>query len=66
MKDYYDIGYLSRKFDFKGEILADALKKTFDNRGRDYTQEQFKRVMEAVIERKAYKMCWLASAGKWE
>ncbi|MBC2734840.1 MAG: nucleotidyl transferase AbiEii/AbiGii toxin family protein [Desulfobacteraceae bacterium] len=32
MKDFYDIWILSRKFDFKGEILAEAVEKTFENR----------------------------------
>jgi len=32
MKDFYDIWMLSRTFDFKGEILAEAVEKTFENR----------------------------------
>ena len=32
MKDYYDIYYLANKFDFDGATLAEALKKTFENR----------------------------------
>jgi hypothetical protein len=32
MKDFYDIWILSRTFDFKGEILAEAIEKTFANR----------------------------------
>ena len=32
MKDFYDIWILSRTFDFKGEILAEAVEKTFANR----------------------------------
>lgn len=45
MKDYYDIYYLANKFDFDGKVLAEALKKTFENRGHSYTVEQFERVM---------------------
>ncbi|MCJ7644371.1 MAG: nucleotidyl transferase AbiEii/AbiGii toxin family protein [Candidatus Aminicenantes bacterium] len=30
MKDYFDIFYLSQKFDFKGEDLSDALVATFE------------------------------------
>lgn len=45
MKDYYDIYYLANKFDFEGEVLAEALKKTFANRERCFTNEQFERVM---------------------
>ena len=32
MKDFYDIWFLSRRFDFKGEILIEAIEKTFDKR----------------------------------
>lgn len=32
MKDFYDIWFLSRMFDFKGEVLAEALERTFSNR----------------------------------
>ena len=32
MKDFYDIWILSRTFDFKGEVLAEAVEKTFENR----------------------------------
>lgn len=45
MKDYYDIYYLANKFDFDGAILTEALKKTFENRGRTFTVGQFEQVM---------------------
>lgn len=45
MKDYYDIYYLANKFDFDGAILTEALKKTFENRGRTFTIGQFEQVM---------------------
>ncbi len=45
MKDYYDIYYLANKFDFDGSTLTEALKKTFENRGRTFTVEQFAQVM---------------------
>ena len=32
MKDFYDIYILSRTFDFRGDILAEAIEKTFENR----------------------------------
>jgi hypothetical protein len=32
MKDFYDIWVLSSTFDFKGEILAEAVEKTFEQR----------------------------------
>ena len=45
MKDYYDIYYLANKFDFDGKVLAEALEKTFENRGHTFTVEQFEQVM---------------------
>ena len=45
MKDYYDIYYIANKFDFDGEVLTEALKKTFVNREHSFTLEQFKQVM---------------------
>lgn len=45
MKDYYDIYYLSHKFDFAGNVLCEALGKTFANRGHNFTIEQFQQVM---------------------
>jgi hypothetical protein len=30
MKDFYDIWFLSRRFDFKGETLIEAIEKTFE------------------------------------
>jgi len=32
MKDYYDLWILSRSFPFKGALLAQAIKATFDRR----------------------------------
>jgi len=32
MKDFYDIWFLSRAFDFRGDTLAEAIEKTFENR----------------------------------
>lgn len=45
MKDYYDLYYLANNFDFDGATLAEALKKTFENRGHKFTIEQFEQVM---------------------
>ena len=41
MKDYYDIYYIANKFDFDGEILTEALRKTFANREHRFTLAQF-------------------------
>lgn len=45
MKDYYDLYYLSHKFDFDGRVLCEALSKTFSNREHDFTIEQFEQIM---------------------
>lgn len=45
MKDYYDLYYLANKFDFDGAVLREALQKTFSNRERKYTFEQFEQIM---------------------
>lgn len=45
IKDYYNIYYLANKFDFYGATLSEALKKTFENRGRTFTVGQFEQVM---------------------
>lgn len=45
MKDYFDLYYISSKFDFDGAKLKEALKKTFDNREHFFTMEQFEQVM---------------------
>jgi predicted nucleotidyltransferase component of viral defense system len=45
MKDYYDLYYLANKFDFGGAVLTEALQKTFNNRSRHYTVEQFEQIM---------------------
>ena len=39
MKDFYDIWYLSRRFDFKGETLVEAIEKTFAKRKTPLTSE---------------------------
>jgi hypothetical protein len=39
MKDFYDIWMLSCTFDFKGERLGEAIKKTFDNRNTPITTD---------------------------
>lgn len=61
MKDYYDIYYLAHKFDFDGTTLAEALKKTFENRGHAFTIEQFERVMsfadDSAMQKKWKAFC---------
>ena len=46
MKDFYDIYYLSKIFDFDGVKLKEAILKTLQQRGTIYNSESFKRIME--------------------
>lgn len=46
MKDYYDIYYLSKHFEFDSEILSEAMRKTFVNRNHSFSKEQFDQVMQ--------------------
>ena len=39
MKDFYDIWFLSRRFDFMGETLSEAIEKTFEKRKTPLTSE---------------------------
>ena len=56
MKDYYDLYYISNKFDFDSEVLTEALRKTFANREHHFTIEQFEQVMcfgdDAAMQKK--------------
>ena len=45
MKDFYDIYYLSRTFDFDGLKLQTAIQETLRNRGTVYEKDSFERVL---------------------
>ena len=45
MKDFYDIYYLSRTFDFDGLKLQTAIQETLQNRGTAYEKDSFDRVI---------------------
>lgn len=45
MKDFYDIYYLSRTFDFEGAKLQAAIFETLQRRGTSYDRDSFKRVV---------------------
>ncbi len=45
MKDFYDIYYLCRTFDFDGEKLQSAIFETLQRRGTPYNKDSFKRVI---------------------
>jgi predicted nucleotidyltransferase component of viral defense system len=46
MKDFYDIYYLSKTFDFDGQKLQTAIYETLQNRGTPYEKDSFTRVTE--------------------
>lgn len=41
MKDYYDLYFISRTFDFDGRKLQEAITQTLQNRGTDYDRNSF-------------------------
>lgn len=45
MKDFYDIYYLSRTFDFDGAKLQTAIFETLHRRGTPYDRDSFKRIV---------------------
>lgn len=45
MKDFYDIYYLSKTFDFDGLKLQTAIQETLQNRGTTYEADSFTRVL---------------------
>ena len=55
MKDFYDIYYLSRTFDFEGEKLKTALQKTLQNRGTPFGEDSFARGLYAGFLRPLYR-----------
>lgn len=44
MKDFYDIYYLARTFDFDGAKLQTAIFETLQRRGTPYDKDSFKRI----------------------
>ena len=59
MKDYYDLYYILTHFEFDNDTLAEAMKKTFENRNNHFTMEQFEQVM-SFGEDEAMKKKWQA------
>lgn len=45
MKDFYDIYYLARTFDFDGAKLQMAIFETLQRRGTPYARDSFKRIV---------------------
>ena len=45
MKDFYDIYYLARTFDFDGAKLQTAISRTLERRGTPHDKDSFKRIL---------------------
>lgn len=57
MKDFYDIYYLSQRFDFEGLKLQTAIKETLSNRGTSYNAESIKHVLR-LAEDESMQVKW--------
>ncbi|MCI9083786.1 MAG: nucleotidyl transferase AbiEii/AbiGii toxin family protein [Lachnospiraceae bacterium] len=57
MKDFYDIYYLARTFDFDGARLQTAIFKTLQRRGTPYDRDSFKRIV-ALTEDEDMQKRW--------
>lgn len=57
MKDFYDIYYLSRTFDFDGLKLQTAIQETLQNRGTPYDKDSFGRVLD-LAENEDMQVRW--------
>ena len=57
MKDFYDIYYLCRTFDFDGLKLQTAIQETLQNRGTAYEKDSFGRIL-ALAEDESMQIKW--------
>lgn len=57
MKDFYDIYYLSQKFDFDGLKLQTAIQETLQNRGTVYERDSFDRIL-SLSDNEAMQIKW--------
>ncbi len=57
MKDFYDIYYLARTFDFEGTKLQSAIFETLRHRGTPYDKDSFKRIV-ALAEDEDMQKRW--------
>lgn len=55
MKDFYDIYYLSRKYDFDGEKLQSAIFETLQKRGTSYDRDSLNRVVALAEDEDMHK-----------
>ncbi len=60
MKDYYDVAYLAGAFDFEGEILVQAIRRTFERRNTLVPSEIPVALSEVCAEDTAKRRQWRA------
>jgi predicted nucleotidyltransferase component of viral defense system len=60
MKDFFDIWFLAKTFDFDGQVLADAIKSTFAKRKTDLPSAMPFALTEAFAEDGAKQKQWKA------
>ena len=63
MQDYYDLYYFLIHFEVDKNTLAEAMKKTFENRNHHFTMDQFEQVMRFSSD-EAMQMKWRAFCRK--
>ena len=64
MKDFYDIWMLCHNFDFGGEILAEAVQRTFKNRNTPITAEPTV-FHPSFAQDRNKKIQWQVFSGTW-
>lgn len=57
LKDYYDIWLLSQRFDFRGEILSEAVRQTFGFRGTELVAEP-ESLTPQYARQEGYQQLW--------
>lgn len=58
MKDFYDIYYLARTFDFDRARLQKAIFETLQHRGTPYERDSFQRILTLVDDDDMQKRWW--------
>lgn len=51
MKDFYDINYLLKNYSFKGEIIKEAIIKTFSFRSREYDKNTVQNILRLAADK---------------
>lgn len=46
MKDYFDVNFIPKNFNFDGSILKTAIARTFEKRHRNYDMNRFQKVLQ--------------------